>query len=178
MSSPTEFDLETFERCLDVYGADWERWPEQRRTQGRLLLATSEAAERLWQEALELERALALAPTLEPSAQLLRSVLEIPLREERRRVIPARKPARSFPVGRTSVWAFAAAAVAALGWITGSLTGAGSPGGDVSASSRAPAAAVEEGARDELGWTEQEAEELSELAFALHLEQASAEEWP
>lgn len=171
MSSPREFDLEAFERCLDVYGADLEHWPPEQRSQGRVLLSSSEPARRLREEALELETVLAQAPGIEPSARLLRSVLEIPTRESRARTASSRQPP-------TSLWVFAAAAVAALGWVTGNMAEQGLGGGEAFGSNRASGEIARDGALEDVGWTEQEAEELSELAFALHLEGASAEEWP
>lgn len=166
MSARTDLDLQRFQEWLDVYGAELDRWPASLQAEGRTYLAESEDARRMWEASSFLEAQLAALPPLEPSAELLRSVREIPLRHPR----PAGEGWLAWwPWGSVFKTGAALAAAALMGLVAGS----------VSENLDLPLAGLtEDGWGYDAPWTEQEAEELSELAFALHLEGGDWEEWP
>ena len=69
-------DLERFAMIVDAYGAEPSAWPDDERDDALALLATSEAAVRLRDEAAVLDSLLDDAPVLEPPAALKSRILE------------------------------------------------------------------------------------------------------
>jgi len=59
---PGTFDLSTFGENLDRYGIDMDRWPPELRTQAAGLLETSEAARRMYDQAMQLTTLLSQLP--------------------------------------------------------------------------------------------------------------------
>lgn len=169
MSDATN-QLDRFERNLDTYGADLELWPAGEKEAGLLALQSSERARMLHAEALELADVLlqvdrAREP-VEPSAALLRNLAEIPLRHPRRK--PEGRGMGWWPFTRSYGSALVLAAVAVLGVIVGRV--APETWGD-EPSVPAWAALAGEDEAEELGWTSEDVEELSALAFGFDLEE-------
>src|SRR4051794_10901625 len=84
MSNPNqEMSLERLHALLDSYGANVARFPASEREQAAALLARSEAAQKVWREAQELDGLLAEKPaSLTPSAALMQRLGAIPAREQ------------------------------------------------------------------------------------------------
>lgn len=169
MSDATN-QLDRFERNLDTYGADLELWPVREREAGRLVLQSSERARMLHAEAqrladvlLQVDRA---REPVEPSAALLRNLAEIPLRHPRRE--PEGRGMGWWPLRRSYASALVPAAAAVLGVIVGRV--APETWGD-EPSVPAWAVLTEEDGAEELGWTSEDVEELSALAFGFDLEE-------
>ncbi len=115
-------DIETFDRCVSAYGADPERWPEDRRDSMEALLRESAQAQELVAREAALDALLEEVPAIEPS-ELMRA-----------RVIAAAKAARASRTERLNRWVEGAwtlrrawgplgalAAAAMLGLVVGTL---------------------------------------------------------
>lgn len=50
------FDLGTFQDCLNIYGADFNRWPEDMRGPGQEFLKQDEATQNVYDDALKLDQ--------------------------------------------------------------------------------------------------------------------------
>lgn len=175
MKLETDMDLQQFERCLDRYGAELSRWPEPERAAGRRALESSAEARSLQAEAVRVARLLDEVETIEPTPLLLERLLEVPRRHPRTHAAPeTRRTFSWWPFGGVFQPTLALAAAAALGILTGSLV---TEGGFVTEGD-----SVVEGAwrgdgtelaagydAEDAGFTEEELEEMSEVAFALHL---------
>lgn len=69
-------DLERFAAIVDAYGAESSAWPSDEREAAIELLASSEEAVRLRDEAAALDAFLDVVPVVEPSATLRSRILE------------------------------------------------------------------------------------------------------
>lgn len=168
MSDATN-QLERFERNLDTYGADLESWPSREKEAGLAVLRSSERARMLHAEAQRLADVLwqvdrAREP-VEPSAALLRNLAEIPLRHPRRD--PAARGLAWWPWKRSYGPVLVLAAAAALGVVVGRVA----PGTWGDEPSIPPWATLTGEGEAEFGWTSEEVEELSALAFGFDLEE-------
>lgn len=171
-------DLRRFEQCLDTYGADLDAWPAVDRGAGQQLLVTSDDARSALDRALALSRRLDELEDIEPSAAFLKKVAAIP--EQYPRTTP-KSTTSPEPKGVLRWWPFetvykpalAMAAAAMMGVLAGSITAERGMAGESSG-------LAFQFADEENAWTEQEVEELSSLAFALHLDQSEWDEgeWP
>lgn len=206
MTIDTDMDLQQFELCLDLYGAELSSWPDEERAAGRQLLETSELARAAYAEADRVARMLDEVVAVEPSAALLQRLREVPRRHPR--VTGARKVFSWWPFEGTVHPGLALAAAAALGILTGALaseagvwSGSVSGGAPSGLSASDPSATdvstadvpsrnaelVGEGAAsrslEDVTFTEDEVDEMSEMAFALHLDAGALDEsqweaWP
>ena len=111
--------LSEFQRLLNTWGSDLQRWPEGERERAAALLRDSAAARELSAEEQQLDRALDAQPLAieqEPSARALRRVLRSKLDRlpEQLGFLGA-----TFSFGWVRAAAFAAVAVLAiaLGWV-------------------------------------------------------------
>jgi hypothetical protein len=68
--------FERFETLVDAYGSEPNLWPDDERTAGLALLERSDEAQRVVEEAADLDALLGQAPAVEPSPALRRRVLE------------------------------------------------------------------------------------------------------
>jgi hypothetical protein len=75
-NKPAAMALDRFEEMVDAYGADSSAWPDDERSAAMALLERSEQAQRLVDEAAELDALLDEAPSIAPSPSLRRRVLE------------------------------------------------------------------------------------------------------
>ncbi len=163
MKLETDMDLQQFERCLDRYGAELSRWPEPERAAGFRALESFDGARRLQAEAIRVAQMLDEVSAIEPTPLLLEQLLEVPRRHPRASAAPKTRRAFSWwPFGGVFQPALALAAAAVLGVLTGSLVTESTSRGD---GVELSAGYEPEGA----GFTEEELEEMSEVAFALHL---------
>jgi hypothetical protein len=121
--------LKKFERLLDLRGPDLRRWSDRDREAAQALLASSESAWRVYQQALQLDRALLAQPLgldEEESVRRLRASI-------RARVAKLPSPERfrfewlSTRWAQVGVFAAIAAVAISIGW---SVSDAGeNPGG-------------------------------------------------
>jgi len=72
----TEIGLDRLAVLVDAYGGRSENWPEEERQGACCLLERSAEANRLRDAALELDRWLDGAPMVEPSAVLVRRIMD------------------------------------------------------------------------------------------------------
>lgn len=154
MTPQRDKPFERYLELLDVYGADFERWPVEERAAAEQLVLESEEARSARREAEGLDELLDQAPAVDPSDILKARVHDIP-----NRVRPAGTRQRSGWLRRLGP-TLALAAAALLGVAAGNLT-YDSPGERVSV--------------DPAEMTSEDWEELTELAFATHLD---SEDWP
>jgi hypothetical protein len=105
---------ERFRALLTAYGADLARWPEEARAAAATLVTTSRDAARWIEDERRLDAMLDGASMVEPSADLLRKVAEIPARNERVGWLA--------PFGRLRRLLVGAFALAAVGAVVGTVT--------------------------------------------------------
>jgi hypothetical protein len=73
---PAAMALERFETLVDAYGSESDLWPDDERASAQALLDQSDEAQRIVDEAAELDGLLGQSPAVEPSAALRQRVLD------------------------------------------------------------------------------------------------------
>ena len=153
MTPHPDMPFERYLELLDAYGANFDRWPAQERCAAERLVLESEQARQARRDAEGLDQLLAQAPSVEPSDILRARVADIPNHDRPRGIRRSRWV-------RTVGPKLALAAAALLGIAAGTFSYE-SPRAEVSA--------------DATDMTTEDWEQLTELAFATHLD---SEEWP
>ena len=130
--------LERLDSLLAAYGADEAGWPADERQAAHELIAASDEARRLLEEARELDALLNAAPVEEPSAELVERLMAARPRELPRELTGARRvsggmrkkggslrgfAAALWPYGSSAFPAGALAASLVLGIALGTSTG-------------------------------------------------------
>ncbi len=140
---------ERFEALITAYGADFDRWPEAERSQGRQFLLGSAHAQAMRRDAAELDRLIEqFDPYQEepaPNALFLR-VLDLPRLHPRPRSV-------------TAVWSQRTYVQAALGLVAAAILG-------LVVGSLVPQSSSNVSTAESEDW-----QDLTELAFATGLEQ-------
>jgi hypothetical protein len=107
-------ELARFRALVEAYGANPEKWPAEERPTFERFASSAEG--RAWLvEQRSVDAWLDASTELEPSADLLRRVAEIPVRN-------AKPAARVWPFGRMRGLVGALAAAAAVGMVVGMTT--------------------------------------------------------
>jgi hypothetical protein len=122
-----ELSLERFEKLVESYGGDLDRYPVREREAAKALVLRSNDARRMLDAARALDAMLALARDGAPSVELESALASIPTRHEQVRPVATLLPFRSRNVGY-----LAAAAALLLGvWSGGLAATESAPSGPV-----------------------------------------------
>lgn len=150
-----ELSLERFEKLVESFGGDVDRFPARERAPAKALVLRSQEARRMLDAARALDAMLALARDGSPSVELESALAEIPRRHVQQRPVATLLPFRSRNVGY-----LAAAAALLLGVLSGV----------VGATESEPSAAVESSEVAAFAFADELASDLGEDSWE--------EEWP